>query len=304
MPVKPDGVGQRPPRRSAAALRLDQRGDQRHRVIGERRGAHRIAAVAGAVARGEGAEAASVGRRHTSRPRSAGFGEDCADRPTGRCRAAAPAWCRRRSRPAPAPTAGTPSAPSGMNSASAWPPPAATAAHRPLHAGSVERIALERDDAAAAARHRLLERGLHHGAVGIVREQRGERALALRERRSRRCGRRRTPAGSSADRRRARRRWRRSRRRSPARRARRATWPTGPHRLREQRPEDDLGAFVDAPAARPAARPAAVPPSSLTRSWMSGLLNSASAISAALRMDCAATPGIAGADSGRMQARP
>ena len=34
--------------------------------------------------------------------------------------------------------------------------------HRRLHLRLVERIALERDDASAAARHRLLERGLDH----------------------------------------------------------------------------------------------------------------------------------------------
>ena len=39
--------------------------------------------------------------------------------------------------------------------------------------------------------------------------------------------------------------------------------------------------------------PTRVPPSSFTRSWMSGLLNSASAISAALRIDSAVAPRIA-----------
>ena len=47
--------------------------------------------------------------------------------------------------------------------------------------------------------------------------------------------------------------------------------------------------------------PGARPPSSLIRSWRSGLLNSASAISAALRMDCAATPAFPLPDSGKMR---
>src|SRR5215467_66258 len=40
----------------------------------------------------------------------------------------------------------------------------------------------------------------------------------------------------------------------------------------------------------PACAPCGVPPSSLTRSWTFGLLNSARAISAAFFIDCAATP--------------
>ena len=59
------------------------------------------------------------------------------------------------------------------------------ALHRPLHLRAVERIAFHRDDAAAAARDRLLERGLHHAAVGVVGDQRRERALALLRSRSR-----------------------------------------------------------------------------------------------------------------------
>ena len=194
-------------------------------------------------------------------------------------------------------TAGTVSAPSGMKIASRGPPPAPRCGPAPA-SGLVERIALERDDAAAAPRHRLLEGGLDHRAVGIVRDQRGERAFAGRGGVAR-CGRRRTPAGSSRDRRRATPRWRRSRTRSPeccarARSARRAD------RMREQRPENDLGAFVERLLRRLLRRPA-VPPSSFTRSWMSGALNSASAISAALRIDCAATPALPRADSGRIR---
>ena len=39
-------------------------------------------------------------------------------------------------------------------------------------------VFLERDDAAALAADRLLERGLDHIAIGIVGHQRGEGALA------------------------------------------------------------------------------------------------------------------------------
>ena len=46
--------------------------------------------------------------------------------------------------------------------------------------------------------------------------------------------------------------------------------------------------------------PCALPPSSLIRSWMFGFWNSASAISAAFLIDCAATPALPEADSGRI----
>ncbi len=138
---------------------------------------------------------------------------------------------------------------------------------------------------------RLLERGLDHRAVGIVRQQRGERALALLRPRSRRCARRRTPAGSSADRRRARRRWRRSRTRSPACCARARAARPAPTECANSGPR-----MISAPSSSACCAaccaPGALPPSSFTRSWMSGLLNSASAISAALRIDCAATPAL------------
>ena len=71
-------------------------------------------------------------------------------------------------------------------------------------------------------------------------------------------------------------------------------------RLREQRAEDDLGAFVDR-LLRGCCAPCGVPPSSFTSSWMFGLLNSASAISAAFFIDCAATPALPCADSGRIR---
>src|SRR6202166_1065325 len=46
--------------------------------------------------------------------------------------------------------------------------------------------------------------------------------------------------------------------------------------------------------------PCGLPPSSLIRSWMLGFWNSASAISAAFFIDCAATPALPAADSGRI----
>src|SRR5262249_6448333 len=48
--------------------------------------------------------------------------------------------------------------------------------------------------------------------------------------------------------------------------------------------------------------PGTLPASSFTNSWRSGLLKSASAISAALRMDCAATPALPLADNGTIRA--
>ncbi len=43
---------------------------------------------------------------------------------------------------------------------------------------TVGAIFLERDDAAAPAGHGLLERGLDHIAIGVIRQQRGEGTLA------------------------------------------------------------------------------------------------------------------------------
>ena len=54
-------------------------------------------------------------------------------------------------------------------------------AHRSLHLRPVGRIALERDDPAAPPRHDLLERRLHHAAIGIVGNERGDRPFVLRD---------------------------------------------------------------------------------------------------------------------------
>src|SRR6185312_16890326 len=51
----------------------------------------------------------------------------------------------------------------------------------------------------------------------------------------------------------------------------------------------------------PCCAPCGLPVSSLTRSWMLGFWNSASAISAALFIDCAATPALPEAESGRIR---
>src|SRR2546430_1037463 len=52
-------------------------------------------------------------------------------------------------------------------------------AHRAVHLRLVERLALERDHAAPAARQHLLERSFDDSPVGIVGNERGERAPAL-----------------------------------------------------------------------------------------------------------------------------
>ena len=74
-------------RKTLRALRSRQRRDQRHRVIGQRRGAHRIGAIFGAVAAGESCGSPTDPARHRARPASAGS-RTRADCPTARCRAA------------------------------------------------------------------------------------------------------------------------------------------------------------------------------------------------------------------------
>src|ERR1700716_942776 len=51
----------------------------------------------------------------------------------------------------------------------------------------------------------------------------------------------------------------------------------------------------------PCCAPCGLPASSLIRSWLLGFWNSASAISAAFFIDCAATPALPAADSGRIK---
>ncbi len=185
-----------------------------------------------------------------------------------------------------------------MNSASARAAAWATLRTGVGHGGLVVRIALERDDLAAAARHRLLERRFDHRAVGIVRDQRREGALSGRggilhdaldigfRQEAQQIDAARGDIGVGRE-------------RDDRHVARARHLADDADRLREQRPEDDLGAFVERllGACRAAS---AVPPSSLTRSWMFGALNSASAISAALRIAWPARPALPPADSGRI----
>src|SRR6266576_7199759 len=56
------GVSQRFRRKALSALGSRQRRDQRHRIIGQRRGSHRIGAEFGAVAAREAAKAGRIGR--------------------------------------------------------------------------------------------------------------------------------------------------------------------------------------------------------------------------------------------------
>ena len=117
------------------------------------------------------------------------------------------------------------------------------AADRDWPSCSDQRIFFQRDDAAAVPRRILLQRCFDHRAVGVVRQQRGERRLP-REAEYSTMRRRRSPAGSSGDRRRAMRRWHRSKMRSPECCGARDLADRA-DRLGKQRPEDHLGAFID-----------------------------------------------------------
>ena len=80
----------------------------------------------------------------------------------------------------------------------------------------------------------------------------------------------------------------------------RATWPTTLTDCANSGPR-----MISAPSSSacwaPSRAASAVPPSSFTRSVILGALNSAIAISAALRIDCPAMPALPPADSGRMR---
>ena len=125
MPVKPDALVSACLGEALRALRLGERRDQRDRVIGERRGAHRVLAVAGAVARREIAEAGGV------RPGIPGaferrIGEDLRILPQSAAEELHPLGIDAARPSAPAPPSPTASAPSGMKIASARPPACAT----------------------------------------------------------------------------------------------------------------------------------------------------------------------------------
>src|SRR5262245_5647850 len=80
----------------------------------------------------------------------------------------------------------------------------------------------------------------------------------------------------------------------------RASWPAGDTECANSGPR-----MISAPSSiacwAAACAPCTLPPSSFTRSWMLGALNSARAISAAFFMDCAASAALPLADSGRMR---
>ena len=148
MPAKPDGLVSVSAREALRALRARQCRDQRDRVIGERCGAHRLAAELGAVAAGESCGSPTDRARHRDRPAAPGS-RTPADCPTDRCRAAgccANSSPRRSAHPR-SPPPNSPS--SAINSASAWPSDCAT-----VRAGgrTIGAVFLERDDAAALAR--------------------------------------------------------------------------------------------------------------------------------------------------------
>ena len=95
IPAKPEGLGQHLRREPLRALRSRQRRDQRDRVVGQRRGADRLAAVARAIAAREGAEAGRIGRRIETALQVRAY-RTRADCPTARCRATG---CCANSRP-------------------------------------------------------------------------------------------------------------------------------------------------------------------------------------------------------------
>ena len=146
MPAKPDGLVSISDEKRCGALRARQCGDQRHRVIGERRGAHRLAAELGAVAAGEGAEARRIRRGIEAALQGR------ARNTRGLSHSPVPSsWMFFRLAPAAvsaSAVATTESPSSAMNSASAEPSACATVR---AGAGAVGAVFLERDDAAAAA---------------------------------------------------------------------------------------------------------------------------------------------------------
>ena len=126
------------------------------------------------------------------------------------------------------------------------------------------RIVLERDDVAAAACNLLLERRFHHIAIGIVGNQRGEGALPdaggilhdaryvgfRQEAQQIDAARRHVGVGREGDDRNI---------------ARARDLPDDADRLRKQRAENDLGAFVERLLRRQLGA-FGLPPSSFTRS--------------------------------------
>ena len=162
------------------ALRLHQRRDQRHRIVRKRRRAHRIVAVARTIAAGETAEARRLRRgepaafkrsvRHDARivPQTGAeqlnaLGVD--------------AVLRQRLHHLRH-GVGAVGDEDVVDAAGSL----RDAARRFGHTRGILRIFFQHDDAAAAARNFLLQRGFDHRAIGIVGQHRRERAFAARGR--------------------------------------------------------------------------------------------------------------------------
>src|SRR6185312_752885 len=151
---------------------LRQRGDERDRVIGQRCGAHRVGAVFGAVAAGEGAEARRIRRciepalQHVARIDARIVPQPGAEQlDVAQVRARRGQGIRRcHDRIA-------------VVGDEQHIRRAERLRHRPRRRGTVGGVFLEGDDAPLAA-DRLLEGCFHHIAVGIVRQQRRERFLS------------------------------------------------------------------------------------------------------------------------------
>ena len=184
---------------------------------------------------------------------------------------------------------------SAINSASAEP----ATARRSAPGWSGRRHISQTRRCVPLAADRLLERGFDHIAVGIVGQQRRERFLSGSGRviddpvdvglgqEAQQIDAAPGDAGIGRER--------------DHRNAARARQLRGRrHRGREQRTQNDLGALAERLLGDLCA-PCGLPPSSLIRSWMLGFWNSASAISAAFFIDCAATPALPAADSGRIR---
>ena len=169
---------------------------------------------------------------------------------------------------------------------------------RPCIMARVERVAFERDDAPALARHHLLEFALDHVAIGALRQHRRERPLAAgdgviddaidvgfrQEAQQIDTARRDAGVGGEGDDRHA---------------ALAGGRADDADRMREQRPDDDLGALGQRllrRLLRAAGGAAVILDQELdVRAW-----NSASAISAAFFIDSATVPALPAADSGRI----
>ena len=167
-------IGQRFRRKTLPALRSRQRGDQRDRVIGERCGTHGIGAVFGAVAAGESCGSPTDPARHRARPATTELANT-----RGLSHRPVPSnWMLRKFAPAAvsaSAVATTESPSSAMNKRIRRP---SDLRHRPRRGRAIGAVFLERDDAPALAADRLLERRLHHIAIGVVGQQRGERSLS------------------------------------------------------------------------------------------------------------------------------